>query len=772
MTERMVFAAERRGIQDRAADVLRPAVVNGLTAYGDGTAWMAPIMEAVGTVWASVQREEDANVDVARFAEGLIEALSLTTQPTSPPSDAQVDRITLWLSAYIINASTLAAVEFHSEGDVTLEWVTMDDDDVRHTHRVADGQVVLAGEPFTVGGYELRVPGEPVGPPEVWINCRCVVRPSGGNMPEEFAAETEEVVVAPPAEEEVVVEDDTVRWHGVIAPTNVTSADRRRLASGGLTTRDLPLPLKWMKYDDSGHDKSFIVANIERLAEKDGKIYGEGRFARTEEAQEVIGLVADGMLRGVSVDLDKAVASLQNQDGSAFNMEEYVPGESPEPITAVENGRVAAATLCSIPAFAGAYLALGPWEEDIDADDLEVEQDEALVASGGCIPCEAAEALEAAYEALGADEFRAKLLAAVGEFAPGTKDGPGWLTNPKETQQLRTYWTKGAGAAKIRWGTPGDFNRCRTQLAKYVTNPEWLAGTCANLHKVALGFWPGQEGSVAASATPPADALVASAFTMIEEPMPALTAAGAVRPAVWFTDPELTGPTPLTITDEGHIYGHVATWGVCHIASGPLGGECITAPNSHTNYAYFRTGVTKTDMGEIAVGHVTMGIGHADLSLSGAATLAHYDNTDAVVADIVAGEDKHGIWFSGALRPGLEDDKIEALRAAALSGDWRDLGAGLEMVAALAVNVPGFPIPRLALAASGAHTDAVVGISPVRQPEVATVEALDVKSLVSEVIQEMNARAEHEAQVKAFRSLDTSVLVDPEALRIREAFLQ
>ena len=31
---------------------------------------------------------------------------------------------------------------------------------------------------------------------------------------------------------------------------------------------------------------------------------------------------------------------------------------------------------------------------------------------------------------------------------------------------LREYWTHGEGAAKIRWGTPGDFDRCVTHLEK------------------------------------------------------------------------------------------------------------------------------------------------------------------------------------------------------------------------------------------------------------------------------------------------------------------
>lgn len=61
----------------------------------------------------------------------------------------------------------------------------------------------------------------------------------------------------------------------------------------------------------------------------------------------------------------------------------------------------------------------------------------------------------------------------------------------KATARLKWYWSHGAGAAKIAWGTPGDFNRCKLQLGKYVSHSQ-LDGLCANLHHMATGTWPGQ----------------------------------------------------------------------------------------------------------------------------------------------------------------------------------------------------------------------------------------------------------------------------------------
>lgn len=60
-----------------------------------------------------------------------------------------------------------------------------------------------------------------------------------------------------------------------------------------------------------------------------------------------------------------------------------------------------------------------------------------------------------------------------------------------DTEVLMHYWADGEGRAKINWGVPGDFDRCRGHLGKYVPDPDKLAGLCANLHHRATGAWPG-----------------------------------------------------------------------------------------------------------------------------------------------------------------------------------------------------------------------------------------------------------------------------------------
>jgi phage head maturation protease len=63
----------------------------------------------------------------------------------------------------------------------------------------------------------------------------------------------------------------------------------------------------------------------------------------------------------------------------------------------------------------------------------------------------------------------------------------GQVTNPKGTERLHEYWVHGEGAAKIRWGSPGDFDRCVMHLGKFIKDPK---GYCAQAHHDALGIWP------------------------------------------------------------------------------------------------------------------------------------------------------------------------------------------------------------------------------------------------------------------------------------------
>lgn len=58
-----------------------------------------------------------------------------------------------------------------------------------------------------------------------------------------------------------------------------------------------------------------------------------------------------------------------------------------------------------------------------------------------------------------------------------------------KAERLRQYWLYGPGAAKIAWGTPGDWTRCVANLTPHMGVR--ARGYCSILHKRATGMYPG-----------------------------------------------------------------------------------------------------------------------------------------------------------------------------------------------------------------------------------------------------------------------------------------
>jgi hypothetical protein len=156
-----------------------------------------------------------------------------------------------------------------------------------------------------------------------------------------------------------------------------------------------------------------------------------------------------------------------------------------------------------------------------------------------------------------------------------------------------------------------------------------------------------------------------------------------------FDNPNLSGPTLPTMGEDGRIYGHLAVFGQCHRS---IQTECVLVPRSPSGYGHFHTSpaLRLDDGSRLPVGRLTVGTGHADPRLGASPAAAHYDNTGSCFGLVRVGEDEHGVWFSGVAAPWATADQIAQGIASPLSGDWRDFGQGLDLVAALAVNTPGF----------------------------------------------------------------------------------
>lgn len=257
-----------------------------------------------------------------------------------------------------------------------------------------------------------------------------------------------------------------------------------------------------------------------------------------------------------------------------------------------------------------------------------------------------------------------------------------------------------------------------------------------------------------------------------------------------FLPREFAGPTGLTVTDDGMVFGHLAAWGTCHVG---YPGTCVTPPQSKSSYAYFHTGEVTTAEGErIAVGRLVLGAPHADLAKGFRAAAQHYDDTGRVVALVRAYEDAYGIAFSGVLVHDLTPQQRAEFAAMPLSGDWRRVGGAMELIGAISVPVPGFPVARgragepAALVAAGIvhSTDAqpVDDPQPIRAEVLSTVrnddgsvtltfrslDPLTYAMLAGEPLEASVAEASGPEASEEFADLRAGVLADVAATLDRE----
>ena len=96
----------------------------------------------------------------------------------------------------------------------------------------------------------------------------------------------------------------TRTWTAVLARIGTPTGDKRIIAPGALTNRDLPLPLMWQRVSDSGHSGSVTVGSIDTLTidNHSGMVTASGRFLPVRGAAEAMAQTDLGVT-GPSVDL-------------------------------------------------------------------------------------------------------------------------------------------------------------------------------------------------------------------------------------------------------------------------------------------------------------------------------------------------------------------------------------------------------------------------------------------------------------------------------------
>ena len=129
--------------------------------------------EVYELVFAEITDAVNAGEDVDGVARRVDRVLSYTGSEHWP-GRARTIAQTETTRAY--GAGTLAGGMEQSRLTGRLlrkRWDTEQDERVRVSHREVDGDVLDLGMPFYVDGVPLMFPGDPMGPPETVINCRC-----------------------------------------------------------------------------------------------------------------------------------------------------------------------------------------------------------------------------------------------------------------------------------------------------------------------------------------------------------------------------------------------------------------------------------------------------------------------------------------------------------------------------------------------------------------------------------------------------------------------
>lgn len=457
-------------------------------------------------------------------------------------------------------------------------------------------------------------------------------------------------------------------WSSLLAPVGVETGDGRRFAVDALSHRDLPIPLRWHREDEGGHKKVVVVGTIDDVEYRADGVYGSGvlfnpdpkQMPRLAEDVAEVRLLLEKKAIGPSVDLDDMEYSVEE------TMAAEPGGNNARPKVDVTKGRISAATLVQIPAFSETRGV-----EMREVDPIAYAATRAVL-----------QASAASYE---------EVVSVPGWSVEMALDG----ADDPDLAHFVFAWSNDVGL--------GYYPIRRMEDGRPVVVREAVEFALRALDYGVPEAIPESEHGILRSRL---QGYLGLDIEKAKEETLVASAAPVAPPAGWFVNPELDAPTPLTIDKDGRVFGHLATWRTCHTGFG----SCVKAPKSRANYAYFHTGEVITQEGEsIPVGRLTLGGGHADTRLGFRAAMEHYDNAGACVAIARAGEDKHGIWLAGALTPETDELKAAALRRHPPSGDWRNVGGNLELIGALAVNTPGFPVPRAVVAGGQPQTLVAAG---------------------------------------------------------------
>lgn len=607
-------------------------------------------------------------------------AIRMTVSQTMKPASLEMRDLCRdqgYQAAGVQNDAVLAVAKFDADADELEKlWIATIDSRTRDTHFAADGQRAPLKGKFTVGGVELDRPGDPTGPAREVRNCRCRV---------------------------------------------------------GVLAHDERLPDEVDRHTERGPGNSTVRNRHGSQADEVARRADKGVIRARDDTQDGLGRTAAG---GIDMTVTAAVGNV-NPDGSTVVAEGFVGDDGTVVVTdqladdgsTDESAGEMYRTFTDQPV---AQIGVPTSDGRLIATDVDMSYREMPLplmwmkqtgsGFGGHTEAFTVGVIESASMGDGIVKASGYLLntpesdEAANELAHGVS-GPSvdlaateWkLTDANGKEISEEDW----------WDMPMD-----AEVYQTITKAELIGTTL-----VATPAFGSTKLSLDADRQSRNVAVVASAA---EDFRP------RVYPAAMFAKPALTGPTlPTMDPDTGRIFGHLACFGQCHRS---IQSQCVMAPRSKSDYSQFHTSpaVRLDDGSSLPVGRLTVGTGHAKDWMGGPAAMAHYDNTGTCFALVRVYEDEFGVSFSGVAHPTATAEQIEAGITAPLSGDWRDFGQGLELVAALSVNTPGFAA-RGRDGADGRPAALVASLGPAPSTKRGGTKGLtldDIRTAVAETLRE------------------------------------
>lgn len=688
----------------------------------------------------------------------------------------EVARIVRTTTTAVYNAAHTAAADALERTlgrPLPRMWIATLDQRVRPTHRKAHLQVVESGERFAVGDAQLRFPGDPLGPPEEIIMCRCTVVAVVDDVVIDLArtlTDTEEALMQP--------EGDTTADG---PPDTAAQGSRYAAALVALPTRMPPALVRyWSREIDFGSPGSFRTCQ-RRLREHlpPGQVDGAcanlyrlntgqwpGRQKGEATVDEQTATPPDTPDTPDADDPDGSVVAVTLDEVHNLAMVALVPSDA-------DAARLAVTGEGAIPAdqLHVTMLALGDVDAWQDPDTVAALHDTVAQAAAMLAPItgrlwgrvEINPGTEEPVSAYLVGDDTGTLGAAQAAMVVATTGMPIPEQHEPYVPHLSVRYGPGDLSALGETGGEVLLDRLRVSLGDEVTDHP-LTGTGAVETVMPMDDEvvdsPADMDDDMAAATAAARVAVDPTVGMDpDRPVTAITAAaiaaaGDVRdvvaaavaaapdapPGAWFEPVDVDGPTPPTVTAEGRVWGHIGQAGVCHQG---IAEECVLIPPTRTSYgAFHRDRVVTAEGDTVAVGYLYTGCDHSPLGSSMDEARDYLDASCARAARGRVYDTEWGPMFVGALVPGVTADDVHQLYK--LSGEW--FPAPLEFHAAVGVREAGYPVDGTGDDIRVAETAPASGpaFDPARRDAVAA-SAVDVAAMAAAVVDVIEERAAQRA---------------------------